>query len=454
MPKMLTDSQLKILKPREKAYKVSDALGLYVAVSATGSKSFRFDYRLDGKRETLTIGRYEEGTPSCSRDELLSMDFGRVVSLADARALHDRARRMVKAGLSPSKIKAEKRTQKEKADSFGGWVERYFEFKSDPKSGDEMLADSTLELRKSIYRRILESQLSKYRLQEIRPLMLAEIFRKAKEERGPGPAVHARELVLLVYRYAIGQGVDVTNPVDSIQRKTIATFKARERNLTRHEIKEFFEALQETATAPTLRLAVKFMLLTGVRKSDFIGATWKEVNWERSVWVIPGVRMKTGREHRVFLSEQAFDILTTLKACFPAATHFHPGRYEFDEPISNATLNRTIDAAVKQIKHKRGEDLDEFEGFSVHDLRRTFSTRLNDALFPEALIEACLAHVKKDQVAAAYNHAKLPGPRRALMQGWADMIDIWCKGESAREVVATTKARIDAAAHDDDGIDL
>ena len=109
---------------------------------------------------------------------------------------------------------------------------------------------------------------------------------------------------------------------------------------------------------------------------------------------------------------------------------------------------------MKQIKHRRGEDLDEFEGFSVHDLRRTFSTRLNDALFPEALIEACLAHVKKDQVAAAYNHAKLPGPRRALMQGWADMIDIWCKGESAREVVAKTKARIDVAAHDDDGIDL
>jgi len=120
-------------------------LGLYVAVSATGSKSFRFDYRLDGKRETLTIGRYEEGTPSCSQDDLLGMDFGRVVSLADARALHDRARRMVQAGLSPSKVKAEKRTQKEKTDSFGGWVEQYFEFKSDPKSGDEMLADSTLE---------------------------------------------------------------------------------------------------------------------------------------------------------------------------------------------------------------------------------------------------------------------------------------------------------------------
>lgn len=451
---MLTDTQLKTLKPSEKVYKVTDSQGLYIAVSPAGGKSFRFDYRVDGKRETLTIGRYEDGIPSRTQDELIGLDFGRVISLADARALHDRARRMVQAGMSPSKAKAEKRIQKDQADTFGGWVARYFEFKSDPKSGDEMLADSTLELRKSIYRRILAPELASLRLQEIRPLKLAELFRRTKDERGPGPAVHARELVLLVFRYAIGQGVDLVSPVESIQRKSIATFKARERNLTRYEIKEFFEALQETATSPTLRLAVKFVLLTGVRKSEFIDATWKEINWERYVWTIPASRMKAGREHKVFLSEQALDILTTLKACFPSATYFHPGRYEFDESISNATLNRTIYAAVKVINDKRNPEDDDFEAFSVHDLRRTFSTRLNEALFPEALVEACLAHVKKDQVAAAYNHAKLPGPRKALMQGWADMIDAWCKGESAREIVSLTKSRIDNAAHDDDGIDL
>ena len=227
---MLTDTQLKTLKPSAKVYKVTDSQGLYVAVSPAGGKSFRFDYRVDGKRETLTIGRYEDGIPSRTQDELVGLDFGRVISLADARALHDRARRMVQSGMSPSKAKAEKRIQKDQADTFGGWVERYFEFKSDPKSGDEMLADSTLELRKSIYRRILAPELASLRLQEIRPLKLAELFRRAKDERGPGPAVHARELVLLVFRYAIGQGVDLVSPVESIQRKSIATFKARERN--------------------------------------------------------------------------------------------------------------------------------------------------------------------------------------------------------------------------------
>ena len=451
---MLTDTQLKNLKPREKAYKVADALGLYVSIAPTGSKSFRFDYRLDGKRETLTVGRYEDGTPSRSQDEIPSLDFGRVVSLSDARTLHDRARRMVQVGISPSRIKVEKRMQKEEADTFGAWASRYLEFKADPKSGDEMLADSTLELRKSIYRRILEPKLAKMPLMSIRPPMLADLFRRTKEERGPGPAVHAREFVLLVYRFAIGQGIDVVNPVDAIQRKTIATFKPRERNLTRYEIKEFFEALQKTATAPTLRLAVKFMLLTGVRKGEFISATWKELDWERATWTIPANRMKAGKSHTVYLSEQAMDILTTLKACYPSSRYLHPGRYDSDEPISNATLNRTIDAAVTLINSQQGLDQEEFLAFSVHDLRRTFSTRLNEALFSEALIELCLAHSKKDQVAAAYNHAKLPGPRRALMQGWADMIDAWCKGESAREIVAGTKVKIDQAAHNDEGLDL
>ncbi|MDH4466148.1 MAG: tyrosine-type recombinase/integrase [Acidovorax sp.] len=451
---MLTDTQLRNLKPRDKAFKVSDRDGLYVAVSPSGTKAFRYDYRVDGKRETLTVGRYDESLSSKGARAEDELAFGISLSLVEARQLLNRARRQVEAGVSPSKAKVEKRTAESDAETFGAWVLKYFEHKADPKSGKEQLADSTLALRKSVYRRILEEPLGKKRLDEIKPTALAELLDKAKAERGPGPAVHARELVLLVYRYAIGKGVEVDNPADKIARKAIATFQPRDRNLSRQEVKAFFDALQHTATAPTLRLAVKFMLLTGVRKGEFIGATWKEVDWDRATWTIPKERMKADREHVVYLSEQALDILTTFQTCFPSSKFLHPGRYESDLPISNATLNRTIDATVKLINDRRDPDAEEFETFSVHDLRRTFSTRLNDALFPEALIEACLAHAKKDQVAAAYNHAKHAAPRRALMQGWADMVDCWIKGESAKAVIQATKIKIDEAAHDDSESDL
>lgn len=451
---MLTDTQLRNLKPRDKAFKVSDRDGLYVAVSPSGTKAFRYDYRVDGKRETLTVGRYDETLASKGAradDELV---YGISLSLVEARQLLTRARRQVEAGVSPSKAKVEKRAAESDAETFGAWVGKYFEHKADPKSGKEQLADSTLALRKSVYRRILEEPLGKKRLDEIKPTALAELLDKAKAERGPGPAVHARDVVLLVYRYAIGKGVEVDNPAEKVARKAIATFQARDRNLSRQEVKDFFDALQHTATAPTLRLAVKFMLLTGVRKGEFIGATWKEVDWDRATWTIPKERMKADREHVVYLSEQALDILTTFQTCFPSSKFLHPGRYESDLPISNATLNRTIDATVKVINDRRDPEAEEFETFSVHDLRRTFSTRLNDALFPEALIEACLAHAKKDQVAAAYNHAKHAAPRRALMQGWADMVDCWIKGESAKAVIQATKIKIDEAAHDDSESDL
>lgn len=455
----LSDTELRGLAAKAKAYKVSDGQGMYVMVSPSGTKTFRYDYRLPGadgktKRETLTIGRYEPGTHSRAGDDLQALHYGAVVSLKDARALRDRASRKVDAGESPSKAKVQQRTENAEADTFGTWVQLYLEFKADPKSGDEQLADSTLELRKSVYRRLLEQPLGKKRLDEIKALALAELFKTIKAERGPGPAVHARELTLLVYRHAIGNGMPVVNPVDSIRRSSIATFKVRERNLSRREIKTFLDSLQITPTMPTLRMALNFMLLTMVRKGEFIGATWKEIDWERSTWTIPKERMKADREHIVPLSEQALDILTTLRSCFPASLYLHPSRYESSEPISNATLNRVIDAAVKVINADLAADAEPFDSFSVHDLRRTASTRLNEAMFPEALVEACLAHQKKDQVAAAYNHAKHIGPRRALMQGWADMIGCWMKGESAREVIVMTKAKIDAAAHDDSEIDL
>ena len=450
----LSDIKLKGLKPANKAYKVSDRDGMYITVSPSGTLTFRYDYRIAGRRETLTIGRYDKTRGSELSRELNNLEYGIGLSLAEARLLLTRARRSVDIGQSPAGAKADKRAQINDAPTFGSWVTKYFEFKADPKSGDEQLADSTLEMRKSNYVRLLEKPLGKKPLESIKPTDLTELFDAIKTERGPGPAVHAREIVLLVFRYAIGKGIQVINPAEAIKRNTIATFKPRERTLNRREIKVFFDALQSTPTLPTLRLVIKYMLLTMVRKSEFIDATWKEINWERSIWTIPAKRMKANRDHVVYLSDQALDILTTLRTCFASGTYLHSGRYDSEIPISNATLNRVITLTVDRINEDLPDDAEPFETFSVHDLRRTASTLLNEAMFPEALVEACLAHQKKDQVAAAYNHAKHAGPRRALMNGWANMVDCWLKGESAIEVIKTTKIKIDDAAHDDSEMDL
>ena len=412
---MLTDMKLKALKPTGKIYKVADQQGLYVAVTRTGVVSFRFDYRVNGRRETLVIGKYDSTIGAKKSRELDELDYGMSLSLAEARLLLTRAHRLVEQGESPSRSKVEKRTEAADALTFGSWAEKYF--------AEADLAESTRAMRKSVYDRNLADEFGRLKLEEISPVRLMARCEKIKERGAAAPAVHAREIVLQVFRFIQARGLKIDNPAESIRPSAIATFKARDRALTPAEIHTFFSALEQTATMSTLRLAVKFMLLTLVRKSEFIEAKWDEVNFETAIWTIPKERMKAGRPHNVYLSQQALDILVAFKTCFSASSYLHPGRYETELPISSATLNRVIDATVKVIQ-TRGED---FAPLTVHDLRRTASTLLHEAGVNSDWIEKCLAHEQRG-VRAVYNKAEYADQRREILQSWADMVDGWIAG--------------------------
>lgn len=411
---MLTDMRLRALKPTGKIYKVADQQGLYVAVTRTGVASFRFDYRINGRRETLVVGQYDSSLGARKPRGLEELDYGMSLTLAEARLLLARAHRSVEQGESPSRAKVEKRVEAAEALTFGRWAEKYF--------AEAELAESTKAMRKSVYDRNLATEFGRLKLEEITPVRLMARCEKIKERGASAPAVHAREIVLQVFRFIQARGLNVQNPAEAIRPSAIATFKARDRALSPSEIHVFFGALEQTATMPTLRLAVRFMLLTLVRKSEFIEATWGEVNFETSVWTVPKERMKAGRPHNVYLSQQALDILVAFKTCFGASSYLHPGRYETKLPISAATLNRVIDATVKLIR-ERGED---FEPFTVHDLRRTGSTLLHEAGFNSDWIEKCLAHEQRG-VRAVYNKAEYAEQRRTMLQAWADMLDGWIR---------------------------
>jgi hypothetical protein len=288
---MLTDMQLRALKPTGKIYKVADQQGLYVAVTRTGVVSFRFDYRVNGRRETLVIGKYDPTVGAKKPRELDELDYGMSLSLAEARLLMTRAHRSIEQGESPSRSKVEKRTEAADALTFGSWAEKYF--------AEADLAESTKAMRKSVYDRNLADEFGRLKLEEITPVRLMARCEKIKERGAAAPAVHAREIVLQVFRFIQARGLKIDNPAESIRPSAIATFKARDRALTPAEIHTFFKALEQTATMSTLRLAVKFMLLTLVRKTEFIEAKWDEVNFETAIWTIPKDRMKAGRPQRV-----------------------------------------------------------------------------------------------------------------------------------------------------------
>jgi hypothetical protein len=221
---MLTDLKLKTLKPKAKPYKVKDRDGLYVLVTTAGSLLFRYDYRLNGRRETLALGRNDEAQARELPRKLEELEYGAGMSLAEARLLLTRARRTVESGQSPAREKVEARSKLREELTLNGWAEKYFE--------DAKISDSTLEMRLAIYIRDIKPIFGRKRLEEVTTTqIMAQCDRIKRERNAPSTAVHVREIILLIYRYVQGRGIKVENPAEAIRASSIATFKPRERAL-------------------------------------------------------------------------------------------------------------------------------------------------------------------------------------------------------------------------------
>ncbi|MCB6184248.1 tyrosine-type recombinase/integrase [Leeia sp. TBRC 13508] len=395
---MLTDTKLKSLKPKDKIYKVQDRDGLYVAVTKAGSISFRYNYSIHGRQETITFGCYGIGG----------------ITLAEAREMLGEAKRLLAEGKSPAKAKAREKNKVREADTFGGWAEKWLK-------GYEM-AESTRDMRRSIYNRELKPKFGAWKMAEITADDVRSVTTAIVERGAPASAVHAREVILNVFRWAIERGEKVRNPAEDVRPSTIARFEPKERALSPEEIGLMYKYLEKVGTTPIIRSAAKFLLLTMVRKSELTNAKWEEISFTDATWSIPKARMKAKRAHIVYLSDQAIEILVALKTFSGGSDYVLPSRYDSDKPMSSATLNRVLTLVHEQAQ-KDGQPLGKF---GPHDLRRTASTLLHEAGYNSDWIEKCLAHEQKG-VRAVYNRAEYAEQRREMLQDWANMIDGWAK---------------------------
>lgn len=398
---MLTDAAIKALKPGDKLYKVVDRDGMYVVVQPSGAIVFRLDYRLNGRRETLTLGRYGASG----------------LSLARAREKLIDARRAISEGRSPAQEKQREKRRLQEAKSFGEFGERWLQ--------EAKMADSTRAMRRSIFERDILPAFRNRLLPEILPEDLRALCAKVKERGAPATAVHVRDIVKLVFAFAILHGEKVANPADEVGPASIATFVPKDRSLSPAEIRIMLGQIEHVATLPTIRLGIKLILLSMVRKSELQDAVWDEVDFENAVWSIPKERMKRSKAHNVYLSQQMLDIFIALKTCAGNSKYVLPSRYDADAPMSRATFNRITTAVVERAK-KEGLPL---ESFTVHDLRRTGSTLLNELGFNSDWIEKCLAHEDGRSSRGIYNKAEYEHQRRHMMQEWSNLVDAWVAGQ-------------------------
>jgi integrase len=323
---MLTDIALKKLKPREKPYKVTDRDGMYVTVFPAGTITFRFDYRISNRRETLTLGRY-------GPDGL---------TLSTAREKCIAARNALAQGHSPARIKQREKRQLATAKTLGQFAEKWLD--------EGPMAESTRAMRRGIYRREVEPEYANRLLPEVSSDDVRTLCLKVKDRGSPATAIHVRDIVKGIYNFANLHGHKVENPADGVAPTSIAVFKPRERALMPEEIRVAFTLIDKVSFAHIHRLALRVILLTLVRKSELAKATWSEVDFDKGIWTIPKERMKARRPHNVYLSRQALEIFTALKLMAGSSPYVFPSRYDADVHISASTLNRVTTQIAEMAK--------------------------------------------------------------------------------------------------------
>lgn len=382
-----TDREIQNLKPQDKRYSVKDKLnnGLFIEVKESGVKSWHYRYSLAGKQERLVIGRYPD------------------LSLKDARQIRDESASLVAKGISPKQDKA-----KPKGILFKDYGERYLKevIKKDRKDPYNMV----LCLSNDIYPMMGHIPLDQVSIEDIR----RTIWRK-KEQGYDAAANQVRGLLKRMFDYAMTLGLVPYNPVLAIPSRHVHKAKPRDRYLSTNEIRTYYTTLLNSRIYRPRKLGLLLSLLTLVRKSELLRAKWEHIDFDSRIWLIPETKADSAtghsREMVVYMSDQVMEIFKELKAIAGNEPFVFVGR-KSGTHISHNAFNTAQKAALA---------LTDLPPFTVHDLRRTASTHLNEQGFNSDAIEACLNHTAKG-VRGIYNKAKYEKERTEMMQKWSNHI--------------------------------
>jgi integrase len=386
---MLTDTKARQAKARSTPYKLTDQGGLYLHVSATASKSWRYDYRLHGRRETLTIGKYPD------------------ITLAEARELHAEARRQVAKGVSPAKSKQAEKEATE--DTFKAIAESWYGALA-PHRSESWRVHTKCYLTRDLYPAIGNKP-----IRSVTPADILAIMRRLEEAGTACTANFVRQTASRVFQYAIRNLRADYDPAQSLRGAVVIPRSKHRASLSAKDIPAFLLAVDSYPGKLATKVAVNLLMLTMARKSELIGATWDEVDFERAEWRIPAGRTKVKALHIVPLSTQAVDCFRELQALCCGSRHVLPHHGDLDHPMGLSTLNKMF--ARMGYGH-----------VTVHGLRATASTLLNEQGFKPDIIERQLAHVERNRIRAAYNRAEYLEERRQMLQHWANYLDAVASG--------------------------
>ncbi len=393
---MLTDTAVKKAQTKDKQYRLADERGLVLLVRPNGGKLWQLRYRHEGKEKTASLGQYPD------------------VSLSAARAKRDDMRKLVAAGTDPIADKRA-RVAAKAASSVNTFeaVAREWWAQWSPVKNARHAGYVLARLEADVFPAIGARPVAEIKAKEIVDMA------KAIERRGAGDiAKRAMQTSGQVFRYAVAHGKAERNPVTDTKPSDVLKSRTKA-NYARVELTELPELLRKIEAyqgTPTTRLAMKLMALTFVRTGELIGAKWAEFDLDAARWGVPAVRMKMGTPHIVPLSPQAIEVLKVLHTVTGGRELLFPGERDHSKPMSN----NTILGALERMGFKGR--------MTGHGFRGLASTVLHENGFDHAHIELQLAHMERNAVSAAYNHALYLPQRAAMMAWWGNYLESVTKG--------------------------
>ena len=394
MPKRivpLKDVSVKNAKPCIKEYPLFDGGGLYLLVTPSGGKLWRFKYRHDGKAKLISFGSYPE------------------VSLAEARLRREESRKLVVCGVDPNEHKKALKLEEVEVvlNTFESIARKWHE-DSKPNWSNNHAERLMKRLEQDVFPVIGNKPISEIRTPEI-----VEILKRiAKRTLETGHRI--KTAFYHIFHYASLHGKIDSNPAADL-RKILPTVKYTHMAAPTDpkQVAQLLRAIDSFDGSFIVKCALKIAPLVFVRPGELRHMEWTEIDFETSRWNIPAEKMKMKEAHIVPLSLQVVAILKELEQLAGDCKYvFRCHR----SPLRCMSEN-TINASLRRL----GFDKTEITG---HGFRAMARTMLHEILqFTPDAIEAQLAHAVPDRLGRAYNRTTHLQERIKMMQAWADYLD-------------------------------
>lgn len=394
--KKLTDTEIKSTKPADKEINLFDGDGLILRIAplAKGGKKnwyFRYAVPVSKKRTKMSLGTYPHLTLARARalrDEYLSLLANRI----DPQVHNNNKANALKNATEHTLQTVARKWLDEKVKTSG------------------ISQDHAEDIWRSLERNIFPG-LGNVPINEIRPKLLKQHLDPI-EQRGVLETLR-RIISRLneIFRYAATEELIEFNPADNLGQRFSKPKKQNMPALPPSELPRFLVALNNASIRLETRLLIEWQLLTWVRPGEAVRTRWSDIDIETGMWNIPSDFMKMKKPHKVPLSKEALRILDSMKAI--------SGHREWVFPRIKAPLNhmheQTANAAI--IRMGFGGEL------VAHGMRSIARTAAEESgKFRTDVLEAALAHSKKDEIIAAYNRADYLAERVVLMQWWSGYV--------------------------------